>query len=334
MKIPIQLTEIDVVVIDWHSDAHLEDVAMLIAATSANWKPSAVDVAKMFGAPMPHIEEIGFLAHIDGCAVGMAMIGNMRFVDEPLRFIGRVRVRPEQRNRGIGHALTNLIRDWVQARPCNELLTVTDVDDVDGIRFAESLGFEEVERRYEQTLVPPALPIGTLLEPALQKLREQNIVIITLAEWEHDRLRTSTLADESIEQMLYALDNEAMSDEPTIMIGAPVSFDQWNKDFLDGRDRAGVFVALYQDEPIGMCVHWDEDGMILIATTAIKREWRRRGIARALKLSGVQYAQQRKMTLRAMNAGANEAILALNKSLGFERVGGSVYWRSPRRVAP
>jgi hypothetical protein len=42
-----------------------------------------VDIAKMF-EPSPHVQEAGFLVYSDGLAVGVAMIGNMRYVNEPL----------------------------------------------------------------------------------------------------------------------------------------------------------------------------------------------------------------------------------------------------------
>ena len=57
-----------------------------------------------------------------------------------------------------------------------------------------------------------------------------------------------------------------------------------------------------------------------IGVTGVLRSHRRRGIATALKLRGIEVAQKRGIReLRTWNASSNEGILAVNRRLGFLR---------------
>jgi mycothiol synthase len=54
--------------------------------------------------------------------------------------------------------------------------------------------------------------------------------------------------------------------------------------------------------------------------TGVRREWRRQGIALALKIAGLHYAREHGYTtVTTSNASNNDPILALNRQLGFVR---------------
>ncbi len=110
-----------------------------------------------------------------------------------------------------------------------------------------------------------------------------------------------------------------MADEPGQLESTPVSFDAWRVDFIEGHDPAGVIMAMHDDKVVGLCIHWDEAGGLLIASTGVAREWRGLGIATAMKVAGIRYALHRGKTLRAYNSAENVAVLKINDTLGFVR---------------
>jgi GNAT superfamily N-acetyltransferase len=59
-------------------------------------------------------------------------------------------------------------------------------------------------------------------------------------------------------------------------------------------------------------------GYLLNSMTGVAREWRGRGLARWLKLHTIRWALERGAPeLRTFNDAVNDAILGLNRSLGF-----------------
>ena len=83
------------------------------------------------------------------------------------------------------------------------------------------------------------------------------------------------------------------------------------------------YVALDKGEYVGMTEilsNQADPGLFDMGVTGVLRSHRRRGIATALKLRGMEFAQERGIReLRTWNASDNGAILAVNRQLGFVR---------------
>ena len=83
------------------------------------------------------------------------------------------------------------------------------------------------------------------------------------------------------------------------------------------------FVALDRGKYVGMTELWSNQAdpeLFDIGVTGVLRPHRRRGIAMALKLRGIEFAQRRGIReLSTWNASHNEGILAVNRRLGFLR---------------
>jgi mycothiol synthase len=145
--------------------------------------------------------------------------------------------------------------------------------------------------------------------------------------WNYLHKRGGFVFEKNFDEELYSLHAEVMADKPTVIQGAAMPFEAWVATSLADRDLNGIIVAMHADEMIGLSMMWTESDALLVAATGVHRDWRGKGIARALKLIGVRYAKQQQLPMRTMNASGNKSIIKLNESLGFVRVAGFTNWQ-------
>ena len=84
----------------------------------------------------------------------------------------------------------------------------------------------------------------------------------------------------------------------------------------------GYLVALDGDECVGLTKLWRSQANddLYTGLTGVRRTHRRRGIALALKLRAIRFAQERGSSeIKTWNEVANEGMLAINVRLGFVR---------------
>jgi GNAT superfamily N-acetyltransferase len=304
------------------SDQNFGDLAQVIGASSANWRPSIDEVVDEWGSEPSHVQGIHLLAYENDVAVGYGGVSNPRHEFVPGRFNFQVRVTRDNRHRGLGQSIAANLDDWLADRHPEELVAQTDGQS-EGERFTRARGFAELERRYEQRLTPSAFdtsPGAAACVAAAERCRVGGVRLVTL-----DALRAEGAAD--LERRLYELDTEVIADEPSQLGHDPMRFVDWCSEFLSSRDPSGVIIAMYAEELVGLTVHWTETEAILIATTGVVVRWRGRGVAKALKLASVEHSRRLGLPLRTMNNAANEPILRLNALCGFERVATYTRWR-------
>ena len=233
------------------------------------------------------------LALMDGTVVGSGVADRSDTVGGG--FVAP-RVRAEFRRRGVGSALLPALADHITTLGLPEVRAM--VDDPGSLVFAEHFGFVEKDRQIEQVraigdeLRPTALPDG--------------VEVITLGErpelWAacYDRFGIEALSD-------FALF------EPV-----RVSAEQWT-----GGSWAGdpMFLALYDGDVIG-CAGLDRDTdrpeRGENALTAVRRDWRGRGIASHLKRRTLRWAADHGLTeLYTWTQAGNASMLRLNEHLGY-----------------
>lgn len=84
----------------------------------------------------------------------------------------------------------------------------------------------------------------------------------------------------------------------------------------------GFFIARDGENYVGLSSLWREENTsdLWQIITGVRREYRRRGVALALKLSVMDYAKKRGAeTIKTWNASTNLAMLSLNERLGYRR---------------
>ncbi|WP_405045763.1 aminoglycoside 6'-N-acetyltransferase [Pseudomonas aeruginosa] len=74
----------------------------------------------------------------------------------PVAFLEGVFVLPEERRRGIAHALVGAVESWARDRGCTEFASDASTENLESHKFHHSLGFEETERvvYFKKVLAP------------------------------------------------------------------------------------------------------------------------------------------------------------------------------------
>jgi GNAT superfamily N-acetyltransferase len=235
------------------------------------------------------------LATIDGSVVGSGVADRS---DSAGGGFVAPRVLPEHRRRGVGSALLTVLADHVAALGLPEVRSM--VDDPRSLGFAEHFGFVEIDRQIEQVRAlgrveppPTALPAG--------------VDVLTLDQhpqlWAacYDRFGREVLADFALFQPLQ------------------ISAEQWSTSWAGDP----MFLALYGGEVIG-CAGLDRDTdrpeRGENALTAVRRDWRGRGIASHLKRRTLQWAAEQGLSeLYTWTQAGNTSMLRLNEHLGYVR---------------
>jgi RimJ/RimL family protein N-acetyltransferase len=180
------------------------------------------------------------------------------------------------------------------------------------VRFLAERGFRETQRSWESRLDPAAFdpsPYGD----AAAKPAAHGIEIRTLRELEAD----PQLA-EKLHELYWVLDQDVPSPDPPTR----TTLEQFHKEHFGSPNLLpdGYFIAVDGSEYVGLSALWSSQGNgdLYTGLTGVRREYRRRGIALALKLRGIDYAKrQGAPVIKTWNEINNRAMLSINEALGF-----------------
>jgi mycothiol synthase len=233
------------------------------------------------------------LAEMDGVLAGSGLVGK-----SDLAGAGAVmaRVLPDMRRRGVGTEILRVLADRAAAMGFD--VVNSHADDPGSAWFAGRYGFREVDREVEQVRVIGDEPAPTI---------PHGVVILPVSErpglWR---------------AAYHAVGVQAFQDMAT---RAPleVSLEQWQRDWITDEDA--MFVALAGGEVIGcagLLPDTDDPGRAEQALTVVRRDWRRRGVAAALKRTSLAWAAAHGLReVYTWTQRGNHDMRALNEHLGF-----------------
>jgi GNAT superfamily N-acetyltransferase len=134
---------------------------------------------------------------------------------------------------------------------------------------------------------------------------------------------------------VYTVACEAYPDVPGEEDEVMASFEQWlSMDMQGAGDRPeATFIALAGDEVVGYAkfsISNARPGVAMHDMTGVRRSWRGRGIAGALKRAEIAWAKRNGFTrLETANEERNEPIRRLNERHGYTPEPGHVVVRGP-----
>jgi mycothiol synthase len=282
------------------TDADLEAWIRVRRAVLPNESAGTVDLLRARESP----ERLLLLAEVDGEPAGSGVSDRSDLRD---RFSIVPRVLPSCRRRGIGTALLEPLVEHAALFDVDKV--ATQVDDEGSRAFAERFGFREVDRQVEQVK-----RLGT--EPAPRPSLE-GLEIVTIAE------RADLL------EAAYPLALEGYADMAT-QRPATISRENWLRE--EATLPAGSFVALAGDEIVGYSglLRHDKPGTAEDGLTVVRRDWRHRGLAVALKHRELAWAAANGFReIVTWTQQGNEGMRRLNERLGYEYRAESVVMVAP-----
>jgi len=238
-------------------------------------------------------ERLLVVAREDGVVVGSGMATRSE--------IGRAgtvipRVLPEHRRHGHGTALLERLVDHVA--DLGYPTVRAGADDDGSLAFARRFGFEEVNREVEQTY--------RLTDPVQPTPVPDGIEVVTAQErpglWEsaYEGFGLEVLADFAVDTPL------------------EVTPQRWTQSWLG----EPMFLALHDGEVVGCAglgLDPDQPTRAENALTAVRRDWRGRGLAVHLKLITLAWAAEHGITeVYTWTQDGNAAMRALNERLGYD----------------
>lgn len=257
-------------------------------------------------------------AEADGRLVGGVETGHRPSRFHPDRYSFDMFVVPDARRRGHGTALYEAAVNALRSR--NALAATGGVKEsmTDGVAFFRDRGWREVKRDWESRLRVAGFDFAKFAS-ADERIAKEGIRITTLAD--------ELARDPSAIRRAYELVDVLRVDVPATDAATPETFEEWDKThgtksptfiaeaFFVAVDRDGRYVGMSNLER-----QLEDPTFVWQGLTGTRREDRGRGIAMALKLRTVTFAQRMGVEhIKTWNDQRNRAMLSINEAMGFEK---------------
>jgi GNAT superfamily N-acetyltransferase len=276
------------------------------------WPHDAVTIEAVHSYRDSAHDYIDYLVREDGVILGSG-VGAI-FAYRARRVVTLITVLAGQRRRGAGTALYEAISRWASERGGCELEVSVSSNDPESLSFARRRGFTEVRRQ-----------VGLVLSLAgVSPLRVQPPAGIEIVTW----AQRPELA-----RGMYEVDLEIHPDIPGFEDVALEPFEDWMAHNMQrpADSPEATFIALDGGEVVGFAkLSLTAPTAAGHAMTAVKRAWRGRGIAGALKAAEINWALANGYTeLHTSNEERNAPINRLNARLGYRPGIGRIHLVGP-----
>lgn len=228
---------------------------------------------------------------------------------------------PTWLNSGVGDLLLDQLMADLQEAGAIKVWHRNFSNETETIDFLIQRGFVETVRVWDLRLDLSTTDVSRFASLS-EQLVNQGVTITNFAE---ERQRFGETALHQLHEFL----NSVKQDDPERQPFVPAPFDSVVHWFTRDYVRADAcFIAKHGDEYIGFTDLNHIEPIprgIMHGFTGVARNWRRRGIATALKLRAFNYAREHGFqNIRAFNFPSQRDAIALNMKLGFDRVFGYV----------
>ncbi|MDQ7843808.1 MAG: GNAT family N-acetyltransferase [Armatimonadota bacterium] len=258
------------------------------------------------------------IAEERGRAAGYGFHAHLPWSFHPDKYQLFVAVHPQAHRRGIGTALMRHHLRRLEERGARRVKSWAREDYAHAVAFLRGFGFDEYARVFESRLAVTAVDLAPFAA-STRRVAEAGVTITTLK----DELRRDPQCLGAVYQAHGTLDLGAPREDPDLP--TPPSFER----FVDDEVRHpqalldAFFLVKKGDLYVGESAlkrSESDPGVLWQQLTAVLPEYRGLGIATALKLRTVEYAQvMGYREIRTFNSSRNAPMLAINAKLGFVR---------------
>jgi GNAT superfamily N-acetyltransferase len=219
-------------------------------------------------------------------------------------------VHPDFRGEGVGGRILYHLVNWAVENRASVLTSVLMDWIEDSLPFVQKRGFSVDAHVFDLVLDLARFDFPSY-EETIQEVKESGIQFLTLAD----------LPGEESEAKMYELCVETAKDNPG-QYGSLPPFDQWRKEFLpeDISRKDWVFVAVDGEEFAGVTQLFstEDEGVLYTNYTGVQKDYRGRGIAKALKLISIDAARKAGAhTITTDSEEQNAPMQHINRSLGY-----------------
>ncbi len=293
--------------------------AARIRTVVVRWIATAPETIGHYRATVPMFRD--WLALLDGEPVGLGACFLMPGGQESAIAVAFNCVLAEARGRGVGTAIYRQVSAHARSLGKSHLEVAGFEDDAGGVAFAKSHGFVVVGRTRALRLLLDGCPRPSIDLP-------EDIVVTTLAE------------RPELGRGVWETACEAMADIPYDgdIPASPGSFSEFAALRLAGPNyiAEATFVAVHGSHVVGYGqLSWEDRaaGISDHEMLAVRRSWRGRGIASALKAAQIAWALDNGLSeLRTGNEERNVAARGVNAKFPYTPLPDQLLYRGP--VAP
>lgn len=299
------------------------DLSALVAITNAVTPDDPTSPEELRWSDATYPGTTRFLAEVDGRVVGAATVGRIYvFPPEYPALWASIIVARDARRQGLGGALLRAVSERAHAAGKTGLHLRAWEHRADGIAFLEHRGFTELERARMVRL-----ELGGLSAPVIAM--PDGVLLATVATRPDLVVGVHAVA-------LEIFDDIPGGDEP-MAAGDLAEFRARDVDRPGvPPDAFMIAVDATSDEVVGYACLLMVPGSETVAwhdMTGVRRAWRGRGIATALKRATIAWAIQHGLTaLETGNDEANAGMRAVNARLGYQPLPDEVIMRGPLYV--
>ena len=240
---------------------------------------------------------------------------------EPNRYRFSIVVHPDFERKGVGTAVYNQIRQTLQSCDPQPAILATSCyqHHPQTVQFLQKRGYQQVMRWVISKLDVSTFDVSAFA-PLHQKLEAQGIALYTVPELQ--------ASDPAWLPKLHELDWQLVQDEPLPFTPKKMPEDRFRQLYLESPSAMvdSWVVAVENGRYVGnsMFEKGSQPGIVRTGFTGVLRDYRRRGLATALKAHAIAYAQSAGYPAIRTGNEENNPMLTLNKKLGFQEITASL----------
>ena len=248
-----------------------------------------------------------------GEVLAVGGVNHVFFDYHPRKFSLSIEVHPRWQRNGIGNMLYENLLAQLQIMGAEVAWSDVLAGLASGEAFVKKRGFAKKRTLVESTLDLASVKLDRL-SPLERTLRDQGIIITDLAAEMRD--------DKDTGKKLFDVEDSADKDVPTIGEHISMTYQDYVALILNSSIFVweGSFVAKFRDSYVGSStvLRNGKNDALDQGFTAVRPEFRGKGIAQAVKLRVAKHAKESGAKLLiTRNDSRNDPMLAVNQKLGF-----------------